>query len=204
MMTEDAKLEAKLSSEDAKLEAQATVNALLGPDIPKYWQALGCFVDRFTGVEVYLQQLLWLFAGLSGPTAQAVFKNTSTDRAMQVIRRIADAQQWTEQRKAELTSIFKQLEAINQLRNNLLHLGATFEGQGQWLVSNALLTYTKEKVRMQSINIATLEAAISDLTRMHLRLTLFAFAEQMPSDTRSVFEASAKQPWRYEPPAATG
>jgi hypothetical protein len=185
-------------TEDAKLEA--TLDALLGPDVPQYWQALGCFVDRFTGVEVYLQQLLWLFAGLPGPIAQAVFRNTSTDRAMQVIRRIADAQKWTEERKAELTSIFKQLEAINQLRNNLLHLGATFKGQGQWLVSNELLTYTKEKVRTQSITIATLQAATSDLTEMYSRLTLFAFAEQMLPDTRSVFEASAKQSWRYEPP----
>jgi len=194
--------ERKLTSEDAKLEANVTVGALLGPDVPQYWQALGCFVDRFTGVEVFLQQLLWLFAGLPGPTAQAVFRNTSTDRAMQAIRRIADAQKWTEERKAELTSIFKQLEAINQLRNKLLHLGAKFEGQGQWSVSNELLTYTKEKVRTQSLTIATLQAATSDLTHIHLRLTLFAFAEQMPPDTRSLFEASGTMPWRYEPPAS--
>jgi hypothetical protein len=202
-MTEDAKLEGKLTSEDAKLEAQITVGALLGPDVPQYWQALGCFVDRFTGVEVFLQELLWLFAGLPGPTAQAVFRNTSTERAMQVIRRIADAQKWTQERKAELKPIFDQLEKINNLRNDLLHLGAKFEGEGRWSVSNELLTYTKEKVRTQSLTIATLEAATSDLTAIHLRLTHFAFAEQMPPDTRSLSEASAKQPWRYEPPAGT-
>ncbi len=45
------------------VNAKLTAKALLGPDFPAYWQALGCFVDRFTGVELNLQTLLWLFAG---------------------------------------------------------------------------------------------------------------------------------------------
>jgi hypothetical protein len=201
-MTEDAKLEAKLTSENAKLEANVTVGALLGPDIPKYWQALGCFVDRFTGVELNLQTLLWRFAGVPAPTAQAVFRNISINRAIEIVWRVADAQKWPSERKAELKPIFDQLEKINNLRNDLLHLGAKFEGEGRWLVSNQLLAYTEKKVRTQQITIPILEAATSDLTAIHLRLTLFAFGKEMPSDTRSSFEASATMPWRYGPPAS--
>ena len=199
-MTEDAKLEAKLTSEDAKLEATLTVRALLGPDVPQYWQALGSFVDRFTGVELNLQTLLWEFAGVPAPTAQAVFKNISINRAMEIVWRVADAQKWPEERKAELKPIFDQLKKINNLRNDLLHLGAKFEGEGRWSVSNQLLAYTEKKVRTQQITIPNLEAATSDLTAIHSRLTLFAFGAVMASDTRSSFEAMAKRGWRYEPP----
>ena len=44
-------------SGDPKLETTLTRDALLGPDVPKYWQALACFVDRFMGVELNLQTL---------------------------------------------------------------------------------------------------------------------------------------------------
>jgi hypothetical protein len=71
------------------VNAKLTAEALLGPDFPAYWQALGCFVDRFTGVELNLQTLLWLFAGVPMPTAQAVFRNTSANRAMEIIWRVA-------------------------------------------------------------------------------------------------------------------
>jgi hypothetical protein len=48
--------------------------------------------------------------------------------------------------------------------------------------------------RTQEITIPMLEAATSDLTAIHLRLTLFAFAGHMLPDMRSLFEANAKQP----------
>jgi hypothetical protein len=177
-----------------------TREALLGPDVPRYWKALGCFVDRFTGVELNLQTLLWLFAVVPAPTAQAVFRNISINGAMEIIWRVADAQKWTQERKAKLKPILDHLGAINKLRNDLLHLGAANKGEGQWSISNELLAHTDKKVRTQQITIPILEAATADLTEIHLRLTLFAFGDQMEPDTRFLFEASAKEPWRYEPP----
>jgi hypothetical protein len=181
------------------VNAKLTAEALLGPDFPAYWQALGCFVDRFTGVELNLQTLLWLFAGVPMPTAQAVFRNTSANRAIEIIWRVAEAQNWTEGRKAQLKPIFDQLDKINKLRNDLLHLGAKCEGEGRWAISNQLLAHTEKKIRTQTITIPILKAATVDLTSIELRLTLFAFADQMSPEARTSFEAETKLPWRYTP-----
>jgi hypothetical protein len=76
-----------------------------------YLLVLGRFVALFSRVEIDLQKVLWKFAGVQAPTAQALFSGVRVDGAMQFITRIADAQNWDDTKKDELEYVFSQPRA---------------------------------------------------------------------------------------------
>jgi hypothetical protein len=167
--------------------------------IQDYWAALGKFVSTFSLVEVNMQLALWTFAGMSKTMARALLSgSTRIDAAMNLISKLAEAQQWEAARQTELSYLFTQLGIINKVRNDLLHYGARSQGSGEWLVTSELLATTKNQIRTTKITIPILEEMTRDITIINLRLTLLAWGDQMDKAARYLFEQSKLGAWHYK------
>ena len=101
------------------------IRKALGEHIGNYHRALGAFVTAFSRVEATLLKVLWILARLEAPYAQAVLSGVKIEGAMGLINRIAEAEQWPDNKKAEWQEVFTQLGLINKLRNDILHYGGS-------------------------------------------------------------------------------
>ncbi len=124
----------------------------------------------FSDIEATMQATLWHFAGVSTPTAQAVFSGTRIEGAMQFINRIADAQRWKKSKRNQIQHIFTQLGHLNKLRNEILHYGAWMLAPGAWIVSNKEFAHMIERIRSIQISPETLREATADVENIQARL----------------------------------
>src|ERR1700675_4670161 len=108
--------------------------------IGNYHRALGAFVSAFSQVEATLLRILWILARLEAPYAQAVLSGVKIEGAMGFINRIAEAEQWPENKKSQWQVIFTHLGLINKLRNDILHYGGSMFGD-VWVVSNLAVAH---------------------------------------------------------------
>jgi hypothetical protein len=163
-----------------------------------YNLALGRFVSIFSMVECCLQTYLWHFAGISKPTAQAVFSGIRVDGAMQLINRIADAHNWHDPAKERIKYVFSQLGMINRLRNDILHYGAETPADlgGDWIVSNKQFAHIPERIQETKINPKILKDATYDLVRINLHvLTLTATGDERVT-LEDALEPLFQSPWQ--------
>ncbi|WP_040622279.1 hypothetical protein, partial [Rhodovulum sp. PH10] len=141
---------------------------------------------------------LWRLADMPTATAQAVFATVQIDAAMNALRRIAEAQQWTRERRAELEALSHQLGRLLKLRNDLIHFGAIVEDAEHFTVIHDATGGRAQIVRLSP---SLLADAVTDLALVDLRLTLLAFDDEMPALTRASFDRERRRSWRYKPPA---
>jgi len=172
-------------------------HALIPDEINRYWQALGQFVSAFSAVEAAVQIALRHFAHVRDPIGAALFSGTRTEAAARYIRRIAEAEKWRDRRKNEIENVFGQLSLINQLRNDLLHYGARFEGANKFSVSTAAVAHTENRVRKTTISVAILEAMAADLEKIEIHLLVLSRkrGERVHPALRATLHAS----WQYKP-----
>jgi hypothetical protein len=140
-----------------------------------------------------MQATLWHFAGVSTPTAQAVFSGTRIEGAMQFINRIADAQRWKKSKRNQIQHIFTQLGHLNKLRNEILHYGAWMLAPGAWIVSNKEFAHMIERIRSIQISPETLREATADVENIQARLKALVTGRRLSRAVR-------QHAWRYKPP----
>jgi hypothetical protein len=173
-------------------------HALIPDEINRYWLALGQFVSAFSAVEIAMQIALRRFAHVRDPIGAALFSGTRTEAAMQYMRRIAEAEKWDKRRRAQIDVIFAQLRLIQNLRNDLLHYGASFKGLDKFAISNRLVAHAQEKIRETAITLPDLQAMGADLATIEVRLLVLARkrGERIHPALRPALRAS----WQYKPP----
>jgi hypothetical protein len=173
-------------------------NWLLGkPDkeTDEYLQALGTFIQGFADTELALQEALWRLARLKPPIAQAVLSGVRTEAAISLINRIADAKSWSNKRKAQFKHVFDQLQAINRLRNDILHHGSHLQKDGTWLSTNQKFVHVLAKTRRVTVTKTGLEQATGDLFEIRCRLVLLLHPSKK---AREVFSKVLTPAWRYK------
>jgi hypothetical protein len=149
-------------------------------DMKTYYEQVGMFVTIFSEVELRLLQSLWHFSGLKQPVASAVLTGTKVEGAMSLINRIADAEDWSAERRAELQYIFSQLGEINKLRNDLLHFGSFWEHEkDEWAISNEGFVHASDRLRRRVVSIATWNDAFADLLKIFHALRVIAWPDQI-------------------------
>lgn len=165
-----------------------------------YWLALGQFVDAFSNIEAATQTLLWEVANTPQETARAVFSGVKTDTAISFVRRLFDSK--GQQLPPMLDRAFQQLAAINTFRNELLHHGATFDGQDLVVTNRLLALPGREKATPVSPEI--LASLCFDLGTLQYCFALFLRERQVGALNQIELDAlrvRAQLPWRYKPPA---
>ncbi len=187
-------------------EDSTSDEALLSQDIDRFRHSVGRFVLQFSDVEAMLQTVVWHFAGIAPPIAQAVFPGIRIEAAMTYMNRIADARKWNDAEKSGFEYIFLQLGMINKLRNDILHYGATLDldNVGHWLVTNELVAHIPEKIRTTRISATTLDDASSDLHKIGSHLIILTWGDSMPPEAHNFYEAELARAWQYKPQQQAG
>jgi hypothetical protein len=176
---------------------------------PPYYAALGRFVSRFSQVETTLQTSLWIIARIKPPVAPAIFNGLKIEGCLQVIKRIADAKNWSAAKKKRLEEITNRLGPINRLRNDILHYGASINlsMEDAWLLSNKRYAHIPQKIRETLITPAILNDASSDLDKLFYLIIFLGLDDRGTKFSRSTkatlqksFPAALGGAWLYKPP----
>jgi hypothetical protein len=167
----------------------------------EYYQALGRFVAEFTEIEGGLQVALWNFAKVKSPIAQAVFSGVRADDAANKITRIADAENWSQKKRDNWQAITTRLGILRTLRNDILHYGAEWQIEGDWIVTNRGFVHKPEKIVNTPISVQILSDATADLEKLSLHIFHFIFADEGTPLGMATIRAAIEQPWRYTPPS---
>jgi hypothetical protein len=147
-----------------------------------------------------LLSALWYLAKVEFPIAQAVLTGIKVEGAMGLINRLADAQNWSEARKAEFKKFSDQLALINKLRNDILHNGSNWTSSQTWTVTNRHFAHVPSRIRSYPVTAELLRNTRRDLQKIEGDLVLFTWGDAMPPPTRRNFEQAALLPWQYKPP----
>jgi hypothetical protein len=167
--------------------------------VRRYWEALGRFIDAFAAVETHMQITLWHYADVTVGTARAIFSGVRTDTAASLIRRLMEVNDPGDEARKELTYLFKRLDLINTIRNDIVHYGARFSG-GEAIVSTALKAHTQQRVRETTVSPEILDDLTYDLRKIVAHLSIHRARHKMPDRILAPdFLAVLRAPWRYRP-----
>lgn len=181
---------------------QKVANALLGlPDnkTNAYHLALGRFIAEYATVEAELRALLWSVAGVKEPIAQAIMSGVRTEDGISLIYRVLDAKKWSEQRKARFKYLFDQIQAINKLRNDIVHRGASLQADGSWLSTNKTIAHIPERITNTVVSPDILDFARSDLFNIRIGLVFLKLGRRAPPPLNRMADEALKDAWRYIP-----
>jgi hypothetical protein len=138
----------------------------------EYHQALGEFISVFSEVETNLISAFWHLAGVKPPIAQAILTGHKVEGVIGLINRLADAENWSEARKAVFKKFSDQLGLINKLRNDILHNGSNWTSSQTWTVTNRHSAHVPSRIRSYPITAGLLRSARMDLQKIEGDLNL--------------------------------
>jgi hypothetical protein len=166
---------------------------------PAYFEALGRFVNEFAAVESALLFALKTYAKVSWPIARAIFSGARVETAIDFVKRICDASDPGQERREELDDVFKQLRAISEIRNSLLHYGsATFSDRGR-VTSNVRIAHVPTRIREYPVSVTIINGMAADLQKISYHLTLQCLRPDASFAERAAEIPEIAGAWRYKP-----
>ena len=169
-----------------------------------YWQALGIFTHNFSRTEQTLLHFVRKLARVPDPVGRALIGSFRIKDGMELAIKLLDARGHAEV-KARLESGFAQLTAINTMRNNLIHWGASFDRHTEdWIVSNNLYVTVPAKRKDFRISVEMLDLMSKDLFKLRVHLayeTSLLYRRKKPSGEIGVLgQIVLAAAWQYKPP----
>jgi hypothetical protein len=168
-----------------------------------YWRALGRFIHRYAMLEQQIAYLLSLCAKVPKERAQALFSGVRVKDAMGMIEKLREVRGDPED--PDLTRLKKHLGDITDMRNNIVHYGATLHADG-FHVKN-----TRTIPRLQTntaVSAAQLEAMTDDMQTMAATLYVHQCIESQgkfdAADFVTDWREVGRSPWKYKPPPQGG
>jgi HEAT repeat protein len=164
----------------------------------KYHLALGRFVDAFATAEHNLKFALASTAEVSREAAQALFSNTRVDAAIELIKRLHEAN--SNDLHKEVIRALSQMKAILTVRNVIMHYGASLEGS-QFTTTNSAHVLPKQAktTRHELIDLENMTADLLVLGYRFVWMTVYKLPNALPEAVQQLDEA-ASAPMRYKPP----
>jgi hypothetical protein len=166
---------------------------VVGPN-PRYWSALGEFLEAFTTCEGVMFSVLTFYAGVAFPIAKVLFSGKGMKESMNYIIRISEVQNMAQDRRADLTKIFAQLSAIADVRNSILHYGTFVTRDKGRVTSTARRALLPEKIQERRASITILKAMTVDIRRISTAI-LWDMNPKRPTSS----DPSLAAPWQYTP-----
>jgi hypothetical protein len=167
-------------------------------DHPRYWQALGRFIDAFSKLEAQIFVLLMNKGHVPQNTARAVFSGTRAELALSYLKRIQEGLE--RDVPAYVERAITQFNAINSARNDIVHYGASEDGA--FIVSNALKTIPS-RAKEASYGPEIIDAMRADLETISAAFYVWLIddghAQGWSKQGRNWAEV-ALDPWQYKPP----
>ena len=170
----------------------------------EYLLAFGRFIIEFSEIEQAMQVALWNLTKLEDPVAKAIFSGVRADDACNKITRIADAENWSNSKKAEWKMIADRLGHLRTLRNDILHYGVQWQPGGDWITTNRSFAHTAKKITTTPVSVPILVAATADLRKLSLHLFHFLFVDDMSVVGTRALDPTLQSAWQYKPSRQAG
>jgi hypothetical protein len=181
-------------SDESPTQQPVTLSTL---NEPAYYEALGRFVEAFSIVEGMLLFMLKTYAKVSWPMARAIFSGARVGTAIDFVNRICDAFDPGDQQREELKEVFKQLRAINEIRNSLLHYGSFTRSNIGRISSNIRIAHVPTRIKEHLVSLEIIGAMTTDLQKISYHLTTLCLKPQASFAERVVDIPEIADAWRY-------
>jgi hypothetical protein len=165
---------------------------------------LGELTLAWSDVETVLFKLLKHYSGVSWAVAQALFSGTRARSAINFIRAIAENTGMELSRVQDLDEIFKQVLAINTLRDFVVHnVNGSEQEFEDWdpskrYITDVLRSSRKSKAKTYFVGSATLAAMRHDCVECCWRLHPHWDPQNTPFQPGS--GRNVREPWQFNPP----
>jgi hypothetical protein len=171
-------------------------------EMREYWEALGRFIHHFARVEAHIAVNLWKLTRISTRIAQAVLSGVRVNDATSLTNRVLAATRASQATKDEFDYIFKQLNPITKVRNDILHYGTEFATGTEFTTSNRLIAYLNETIRETPVSATILTEMTDDLVTMQRLLGRLHTTGWVPPEVQDqIFGPHSRGTWRYKPPS---
>lgn len=172
----------------------------------RYCLALGRFITSFADAEQFLHRTLRKVTGVSGPVAPAIFSGVRPRAAMDLIRRVHEAQGI--RLEDPLEEVFAHFSMINTARDALVHWTVSPRDSEEVEVSNWLTAHTQRSYRAYPASHQALEDLEADTKKICSMLMLYLWSHRPDVQAKllapgSFARESLQWPWRYRPPQPT-
>lgn len=165
---------------------------------------LGQLTLAWADVEAVLFKVLRHYSGVSWPVARALFSGTRARAAMNFIGAIAENTEMELDRRRDLEETFRQISAINSLRDFVVHNVSGSEQEfedsdpSRRYVSDALRSSRKSKSKTYLVGSATIAVMREDCIECCWRLHPHLDVRNSPFRPGS--GRDERHDWKFEPP----
>jgi hypothetical protein len=166
-------------------------------EMPRYWTALGRFIDHFSRVEFLLTRIAQSLTGLDDSVFLALLSGARIDQLVGVIKRLMDVIDLDPERADHLQIALSKLPDINRMRNDIVHFGWQADAMGM-KVTNLHMVHLAARKRETSISTEKIDDVTHDLNRIigHLWLVL-CFDSIEPAMRSDFFGGALQREWRF-------
>jgi len=177
----------------------------------KYHLALGRFIEAFAVAELWVLRALWATAGVNESVGTAALSGMRSRGAIDLIGRLFETRNTT--LPAQLDSALVQMNAINTMRDNIVHWGSSYTGKSLWeaqlVVSNEYLAHTPKKKKTYPLSAPLLDGMREDLNTIIQILRQYTIShwpdslikrQLLSQDIGLVLAQSLPAQWLYKSP----
>jgi len=172
------------------------------PDDPKYWEALGRFIETFGLTEVVIFNYLFTHASVPRRTAIALLGGAHADQLGDLIRRVWVSVEPEGKIREIIDKCLVQLKLINNVRGNLAHFPSFVHSEKGRITTNISRYLSTKHLKEFRISPEILATIVHDLQLIQKRVVYAtaitagqSFLREHPNAIL-VLEGA----WRYMPP----
>jgi hypothetical protein len=166
---------------------------------PDYWQALGQFVEAFTRAENELFLYLIFITKVNKMVGKALFERDRCATLLATVERVWHVEPPPRAKRRELNRAIKQLRAIQDERNFIVHkISFVYEDVGR-VATNRLRAHTERHVVEPAVSPSHLNKMTSDLVRITDHFLSSWFHPDEPLAKRKNFYRALRNAWQYKP-----
>lgn len=191
---------------------QAEIERRVPRNDPKYWEALGQFVEAFAVAELALFQYMQTVSGMSEHVARIVARSWHTNQISEFIRAcwlVTPLAPWC----SELKDTLDHLGTIGNLRNAVIHSISYVTPQGERISSNVDRVMPTKTIEARRVSPDLLNDARDDSILVSMRLVNVILHHGLPlaerealmwKNTKTTPEPLLTRAWRYKHPPNLG
>lgn len=155
-----------------------TADATAVPEEPDdeaaYLQTLGRFIESYAAFEAALVAFATVSAGFDSDMAKIVFAGMNVEQKISFVRRIWRVRPPSPETRVELDDVFAHVNAIQKVRNSMLHFGTFVTADRGRVTSDAARQLVKSEVKEHRISVLSLMEMNLDIMKCGIHLISLA------------------------------
>lgn len=165
-----------------------------------YLATLGYFIEEYASTEAMLRLAYWCFAGVGQEIGRAVLSSHQTERTISDIKKIISLKNPDGADVPNILEVLDHLNAINRVRNALVHFNPNSIVEDGRTLSNAMKSLKPENAKTPEISVTLLDQMISDLRVINAELGVQMATGHLDESDLKKFRRDRNKAWQFKPP----